>query len=234
MKTRNVVTREQWLAERRELLQQEKKFTRARDALTKARQELPWVKIEKDYQFDSEDGIITLGDLFSIHSQLIIYHFMYGPDWKQGCSSCSYWADNFNGIEPHLNARDIAFAVVSSAPVKKLLAFRKRLGWNFDWVSSGNSSFNQDFGVSFGPDHKPDDLVTYNYRETQFPAEEAPGISVFVKAEEGTIYHSYSTYSRGLDMLNGAYNFMDLTPKGRDEKGKGNPMFWLRLNDSYS
>lgn len=229
-----MVTKEQWLAERQELLQQEKKFTRARDALTKARQNLSWVKVEKEYRFDSEDGFIMLADLFSIHSQLIIYHFMFGPDWDQGCSSCSYWADNFNGIEPHLNARDIAFAAVSSAPVKRLLAFRKRLGWNFDWVSSGGSSFNEDFGVSFGPDHKPDDLVTYNYTETRFPVNEAPGISVFVKDEDGAIYHSYSTYSRGLDLLNGAYNFMDLTPKGRDEEGKGNPMFWLRLNDSYT
>ena len=229
-----VVSRDEWLIERKELLEQEKQFTRAKDRLAEYRRDLPWVKVEKDYIFDSESGNQSLTDLFGNNSQLVVYHFMFDPDWQAGCVSCSFWADNFNGTIPHLNARDISLVAVARAPMSKLTPFKERLGWTFDFISSENNTFNDDFDVSFGPDHKPEDQITYNYRPTTFPVNDAPGISVFIKDDNGTIFHTYSTYSRGLDNLNGTYHYIDLTPKGRDEDSEKVTMSWVRHNDNYS
>ena len=158
---------------------------------------------------------------------------MLGPDWDNGCVSCSFWADGFNGTIPHLNARDISFKVVARAPLAKILPFKQRMGWTFDWVSSFDSTFNEDYGVSFGPGHTPENKVNYNFRETNSPADEAPGASAFVKDDDGMVYHTYSTYSRGLDVLNNAYAYMDTAPHGRDEVGEVHKMSWLRHHDSY-
>ncbi|WP_419902206.1 DUF899 domain-containing protein [Kiloniella sp.] len=234
MNEMRVVSREEWLIERKELLIQEKQFTRAKDQLSKHRRDLPWVKLEKDYTFESESGTQSLSDLFGSCSQLIVYHFMFGPDWEAGCVSCSFWADNFNGTEQHLNARDISLAVIARAPMSKLTPFKKRLGWTFNFVSSENTDFNEDFGVNFGPDHKPEEQITYNYRTTTFPIDDAPGISVFIKSEDGTIHHTYSTFSRGLDNLNGTYHYIDLTPRGRNEDNESGTMSWVRHHDNYS
>ncbi len=233
MSAPNVVSREEWLTQRKQLLEREKAFTRERDALSAARRELPWVRIDRDYVFDGENGPVRMAELFGDCSQLIVYHFMFGKDWENPCVSCSFWADNFNGIEPHLNARDTAFAAISRGPLDKLLAVRKRLGWNFPWLSSGNTTFSEDFHASFPDDRDPDDMVEYNYRETKISINDLPAISVFAKGGDGSLYHTYSAYSRGLDLLNGAYNYIDLTPKGRDEPSEGNPMHWVRLHDSY-
>lgn len=200
----NTATREEWLAARRDLLVREKALSKERDAIAAARRALPWVKVETDYSFETEAGPATLGDLFDGHSELIVPHFMLGPVWEQGCVSCLFWADGFNGTIPHLNARNIAFKVVARAPLEKILIFKQRMGWTFEWVSSFGSTFNEDFGVSFGPDHSAGNTVTYNLRETNFPADKAPGASVFVKGDDGTVYHTYSTYSRDLDVLNNA------------------------------
>lgn len=233
MTTQNTGSREDWLVARKALLDREKALSREHDALARARRELPWVRIETDYVFETENGAASLGALFGGHRQLIVQHFMLGPDWEQGCVSCSFWADNFNGTIAHLNARNIAFKVVSRAPLAKILPFKQRMGWSFDWVSSHGCSFNEDFNVSFGPGHKAEDKVFYNFHETNFPADEAPGASVFAKDGDGAVYHTYSTYGRGLDVLNGAYAYMDLAPFGRDEAGEGHKMGWLRHHDSY-
>jgi predicted dithiol-disulfide oxidoreductase (DUF899 family) len=225
----HIVSRAEWLKARKTLLAEEKAFTRARDALSVKRREMPWVKIEKAYSFDGPGGRETLAELFGSKSQLIVYHFMYGADWEAGCKSCSFWADNFNGIGAHLAARDTALVAVSSAPFKTLEAFRKRMGWQFKWVSSAGTTFNQDFGVS--PEAgKPFD---YNYGTTIKEMQELPGISVFAKCEDGAVYHTYSCYSRGLDMLNGAYHYLDLLPKGRDEDSLPFTMAWVRHHDRY-
>jgi predicted dithiol-disulfide oxidoreductase (DUF899 family) len=228
-----VVSRAQWLEQRKTLLAREKAFTRERDALSAARRALPWVRIDTDYVFDGADGPVSLTDLFGPHSQLVVYHFMFGRDWEDGCVSCSFWADNFNGIEPHLNARDIAFAAISRGPLDRILPFKRRMGWDFPWVSSANNTFSKDFQVSFAEDRDTSEPVTYNYRETVMPMNEMPGVSVFARGGDGTLYHTYSTYGRGLDILNGAYNYIDLTPKGRDEPTEGNPMAWVRHHDRY-
>ncbi len=190
-----IVSRKEWLVARRELLAQEKAFTRERDALSAARREMPWVRVEEDYAFDTRGGRKTLGELFDGRSQLIVYHFMYGPDWEQGCKSCSFWADNFNGIDAHLAHRDVTFLAASRAPLVALDAFKKRMNWSFEWVSTAPSAFGRD--------------------------------------EVGDVFHTYSAYSRGVDLLNGVYNYLDLTPKGRDEAGLSSPMAWLRHKDSY-
>ena len=195
MATHATASREDWLTARKDLLSREKALSRERDAIAQARRDLPWVKIETDYVFETEAGPASLWDLFDGHFQLIVQHFMLGPDWDNGCVSCSFWADGFNGTIPHLNARDIAFKVVARAPLAKILPFKQRMGWTFEWVSSFGGTFNEDFGVSFGTDHKPENKVNYNFLETNFPADEAPGASAFVK-DDGTVYHTYSTYSR--------------------------------------
>lgn len=226
-----IASRETWLDARRALLEEEKALTRARDALAEKRRALPWVRLEADYRFTGPDGDVTLADLFGPHGQLIVQHFMYGPDWENGCPSCSFWADNFDGIAAHLAARDTAFVLVARAPFERLRAFRARKGWSLPLFSSLGSRFNHDFQVSFEEGHSADAPVTYNYRETTFPAGEAPGVSVFVRDADGTVFHTYSTYSRGLDILNGTYHLLDLTPKGRDEAD--GPMHWLKHREAY-
>ncbi|HEV2561472.1 MAG TPA: thioredoxin family protein [Rhizomicrobium sp.] len=224
------VSHSEWLQARKALLAKEKEFTRARDALSAARREMPWERVEKNYVFDGPGGKQTLSELFAGKSQLIIYHFMFHPDWAEGCKSCSFWADNFNGIDIHLAHRDIAFAAISRAPIAKLEAYKKRMGWSFKWLSSFNNDFNFDYGVSFTKDQVAGG-ATINYGAPNKFGEEIVGVSVFAKGEDGAIYHTYSTYSRGVDILNGAYNYIDLTPKGRDEGGK--TQFWVRRHDQY-
>lgn len=233
MNPQTIATREQWLAARKQLLEREKAHTRQKDALAVERRALPWVKLDTDYMFDAEAGKRSLADLFGTCSQLVVYHFMYGPEWDTGCVSCSFWADSFDGIEAHLKERDIAFVAISRAPLERLMAFRKRLGWSFEWVSSLGNSFNADFHVSFGSDHDRDDPVYYNFQKGLYPLDEAHGTSVFAKSEDGEIFHTYSTYGRGLDAANAAYAYIDLTPNGRNEPPEGNPMTWVRHHDAY-
>ena len=229
----NVVSREEWLAARERHLLKEKEFTRLRDELSRERRELPWVKVEKKYGFDTARGRETLSDLFDGCRQLVVYHFMYGPDWEEGCPSCSFWADNFNGVISHLRHRDINLLAISAAPLNILDAYKNRMGWGFDWVSSAGSDFNRDYHVSFTSDEMAKGEMFYNYRVGKFPCEEAPGISVFYKNPQGEVFHTYSCYARGLDMLNGAYHYMDLVPKGRDEDDLPYTMAWLRRHDQY-
>jgi predicted dithiol-disulfide oxidoreductase (DUF899 family) len=234
MQGHKVVSREEWLVACKEHLAKEKEFTRLRDQLSQERRALPWVKIDKEYVFDGPNGRETLADLFEDRSQLIVYHFMYGPDWAEGCPSCSFWADNFNGIVVHLKHRDITLVAISRAPLGKLEAYKKRMGWNFKWLSSYGSDFNHDYQVSFTPDEMEKGEVFYNFQRRKFPSEEAPGISVFYRNERGEVFNTYSCYARGLDMLNGAYHYMDLAPKGRDEQGLPHTMAWLRRHDQYN
>jgi predicted dithiol-disulfide oxidoreductase (DUF899 family) len=229
---RKLVSPKEWLGARKKLLVQEKEFTRLRDQLSRQRRELPWVKVEKEYVFEGPNGKETLSDLFEGRSQLVIYHFMYAPEWEEGCPSCSFWADSFNGIIVHLNHRDVTFAGISRAPLKKLNAFKKRMGWTFKWVSSGNSDFNYDYHVSFQAE-VPKEKLEYNYSQLSFDSSDLPGVSVFCKDEKGNIFHTYSAYSRGIDVLNTAYNYLDLVPKGRDEDEFEFSMEWLRYHDRY-
>ncbi|MBZ5651743.1 MAG: thioredoxin family protein [Acidobacteriia bacterium] len=233
-KNEKVVSQADWLAARKELLKKEKEFTRLRDQLSRQRRELPWEAVEKRYAFDGPKGKQTLGDLFGGKSQLIVYHFMFGPGWKEGCPSCSFLADTFDGAAVHLAQRDVNFVVVSRATLPEIEAFKKRMGWRFNWVSSSGSDFNFDYHVSFSKDDKAKGKVYYNYDMTDFPSEEAPGTSVFYKNEAGEIFHTYSSYARGLDILLCAYNYLDLTPKGRDEDGLAHPMAWVRHHDRYA
>jgi len=233
MKPNAIVSREEWLAARKRHLSKEKEFTRLRDELSHERRELPWVGVEKNYVFDTPGGEQTLSDLFEGRSQLVVYHFMFGPSWEQACKSCSFWADNFNGIVVHLEHRDVTLLAVSRAPLEKIQAFRKRMGWGFKWVSSFGTAFNTDFHVSFSPEELAKGEVDYNYVMQKFPSDEAPGVSVFLKNAEGGIFHTYSSYSRGLDMLNGAYHYLDLVPKGRDEAQLRFSMEWVRHHDRY-
>ena len=228
-----IVSREEWLAARKAHLAKEKEFTKLRDQLSQERRQLPWVKVDKAYQFEGPDGTESLADLFDGRSQLIIYHFMYGPDWDEGCPSCSFWADNYNGTIVHLNQRDITFVTVSSAQLGKLNAYKERMGWSFKWVSSFGNDFNHDYQVTSTPEEVERGAVIYNFGPSDFTGEERPGLSVFVKDEDGNVFHTYSCYSRGLDMLNSAYHHMDLTPKGRDEANLPWSMAWLRRHDQY-
>jgi predicted dithiol-disulfide oxidoreductase (DUF899 family) len=233
MQANKVVTQQEWLEARRQHLEREKEFTRLRDELGEARRKLPWVKIDKEYRFDSVDGKQALPDLFEGASQLIVYHFMYGPDWEEGCPSCSFWADNFNGIDVHLKHRDISLVAVSRAPLETLQAYCKRMDWDFKWVSSYGSDFNFDFQASFTPEEMDKGEMFYNFSTNSFPSDEAAGVSVFYKNDRNEVFHTYSTYARGLDMLNGAYHYMDLAPRGRDEKDLSSTMEWLRRRDQY-
>lgn len=227
------VSSEQWLAARRELLRQEKEFTRQRDQLSARRREMPWVKIEKNYRFESPKGRVKLADLFGGHSQLIVYHFMFGPGWEEGCKSCSYVSDHLNPAVVHLAARDVAFAAISHAPLDEITPFKERMGWAFNWVSSHGGDFNQDFHVFFTPEEIADgNKVDYNFGFTEVPIEEMPGLSVFARDAAGTVYHTYSTYARGLDQLIGTYTLLDLAPKGRDEDPDAT-MSWVRHHDRY-
>jgi len=227
-----VVSQDEWLAARKALLAKEKEFTKARDQISAARRDLPWVKVEKPYIFDTVNGKQSLADLFEGRSQLIVYHFMLGPGWKAGCPSCSYLADHFDGAAIHLAQRDVTLVVVSRAPLPEIQAYQKRMGWKFKWVSSYGTDFNHDFHVSFTPEEKASGTVNYNYTMTEFPSEEAPGLSAFIK-NDGAVFHTYSSYARGLDILIGAYNFLDFAPKGRDEGGLRHGMAWVRRHDEY-
>ena len=231
-----VVSREAWLEARRELLAREKEFNRTRDELSALRRALPWVRVEKRYVFEGPNGRETLADLFAGSSQLIVYHFMFAPDWDAGCKSCSFWADNFNGIGIHLRHRDTAFVAVSRAPYPKLAAYHKRMGWSFKWLSSSGNDFNFDYHVSFTPAEVAGSAeADYNFaRVKSVWGPEAVGISVFARNDNGEVFHTYSCYSRGVDMMNGAYHYLDLTPKGRDEASQGsNPQTWVRRHDEY-
>ncbi len=233
MPMHKIVPQDEWLAARKSFLAAEKEFTRARDQLSRQRRELPWVKVDKSYVFDGPNGRQTLADLFDGRSQLMIYHFMLGPGWEQGCPSCSYLADHFDGAAVHLAHRDVTFLVVSRAPLGEIETFQKRMGWRFKWMSSFGNDFNRDYHVSFGKDELEKKQVYYNYEVTSFPAEEAPGLSVFIKNEAGEVFHTYSTYGRGLDILVGTYNMLDLAPKGRDEDSLAFSMSWVRHHDRY-
>ena len=226
-----IVSRDEWLAARKALLAKEKEFTKARDQLSAARRELPWVKVDKRYVFDGADGKQLLADLFDGRSQLIVYHFMFAPKWDAGCPHCSHWADNFNAIIVHLNHRDVTMVAVSRAPYEKLATYRKRMGWSFKWLSSFANDFNNDFRVSFTPEEVAGKKAFYNFT-TQDPfVGEREGVSVFFRETDGSVFHTYSTYARGIDMLSTDYNYLDLVPKGRDEDGRG--PFWIRRHDEY-
>jgi predicted dithiol-disulfide oxidoreductase (DUF899 family) len=232
-KKHRVVSREEWLVARKAHLEKEKEFTRQRDELSRERRELPWVRVEKNYLFDSPNGKKTLTDLFEGRSQLIIYHFMFGPGWVEGCPSCSFLSDHIDGTLVHLNARDVSLVVVSRAPLPQIEAFKKRMGWRFNWVSSYGNDFNYDYHVSFKPEELAKGKIYYNYELQKFGAEEAPGASVFYQDSSGSVFHTYSEYGRGGDILLGTYNFLDLTPKGRDEDDLAFTMAWVRHHDRY-
>lgn len=228
--THQIVSHEEWLEARKQHLAKEKEFTRLREELSRERRELPWERVEKSYVFDAPEGRVTLGDLFGKHGQLIVQHFMFGPDWNEGCPSCSFWADNFNGIDVHLAQRDTSFVLVSRAPLAKLEAYRKRMGWTFRWVSSLGNDFNFDYSVSFKPGEQG---TKYNFDTIKPHGEENPGVSAFRRGDDCAIYHTYSTYGRGIDMLNGTYQLLDITSKGRDESGLPYPMAWVKRHDRY-
>lgn len=229
----SIVNQEEWLQARKEFMLKEKEFTKAREALSKARRALPKVKIDKDYRFQGTDGELSLADLFKGRSQLVIYHFMLGPGWEEGCPSCSFWADNYNGTEIHLAHRDITLAVVSRGSLDTIQAYRQRMGWGFDWYSSEGSDFNFDFAVSFTEEQRESGEPNYNFGTIPFSMDEGPGFSVFEEDEEGNVYHTYSTFARGLDFFNSAYHIMDMTPKGRDEDDLPFTMAWVRRHDQY-
>jgi predicted dithiol-disulfide oxidoreductase (DUF899 family) len=226
-----VVSQSEWLSARKELLAKEKEFTKARDALSAARRALPWVKVDKNHVFDGPAGKQTLAELFDGRSQLIVYHFMFGPDWNAGCPHCSHWADSFNPVIVHLNQRDVSMVAVSRAPLAKLEAYKKRMGWTFKWVSSGATDFNFDFRVSFTPQEMKANKAIYNFVEQEPHASEREGVSVFFKDASGAVFHTYSAYARGIDLMCTDYNYLDLTPKGRDEGGRG--PFWVKRHDEY-
>jgi predicted dithiol-disulfide oxidoreductase (DUF899 family) len=235
MTKHQVVSEQQWIEARRALLAKEKQLTRQHDELARARRELPWVRVDKTYEFDSPRGKRTLADLFDGRSQLLIYHFMFGAEWKEGCPSCSYVCDHLDGAVPHLAARDVTLTMVSRAPLAKIEAFKRRMGWRFPWVSSFASDFNYDYHASFTPEQRAKGKVDYNYTMQEFPSAEAPGASVFFKdPAAGEIFHTYSTYGRGLDSFVGTYTLLDLVPKGRDEDGLPFSMAWVRHHDRYA
>ena len=229
-----IVSPEQWLQQRKLLLQKEKELTRLRDEINRQRLELPWEKVLKPYVFESSHGKETLADLFGKNTQLIIYHFMMGPGWKEGCVGCSFLADHVDGVLPHLQNHDVSLVVVSRAPLAEIEAYKKRMGWNFKWVSSNGSDFNYDYRVSFTPEDAASGKVFYNYEQRDFESEELAGASAFIKSGAGEIFHTYSNYARGGEMFLGTYNFLDIAPKGRNETG---PYFgmrdWLRHHDRY-
>ncbi len=227
-----VVSREEWLEARKQFLAKEKEFTRLRDRLSHQRRDLPWVRVDKPYVFEGPNGNETLPELFGDRSQLIVYHFMFDPSWEAGCKSCSFWADNFERNVIHLKQRDVTLVAISRAPLSKIEAFKDRMGWTFKWVSSVNGSFNYDYHVSFTPEQLAKGEAYYNYATQKNSMSELPGISVFCKDSNGTVFHTYSCYARGLDMMNAAYHYLDLVPKGRDETD--DPQAWVRHRDNYT
>ena len=233
IKTHDVVSSQEWTKKRVELLKKEKELTRLFDDIKRQRRELPWEKVKKNYAFDGPNGKETLADLFAGRSQLIIYHFMFAPEWAEGCPSCSLVADHFDGSLVHLANRDITLLAVSRASLAKIQEFKHRLGWQFKWVSSNGTEFNRDFNVSFTNEEVAQKEMYYNYTNQYFPQQEGPGLSVFYKDAGGNIFHTYSTFGRGLEILIGTYNFIDMTSKGRDEDGLNFPMAWVRHHDRY-
>lgn len=225
------VSRQEWLERRRALLEREKRLTRLRDEVARERRALPRVRVVEAYRFEGPEGARTLQELFAGRAQLLVYHFMFGPEWTAGCPSCSFWADGFDGMAPHLAARDATLVAVSRAPYAALARYRQRMGWRFGWYSSAGSSFNFDYGVSFTPE-QVESGAEYNYRPAQV-LEELPGLSVFTQDDDGAVYHTYSVYSRGLDALNATYQHLDLLPRGRDEAELPWPMAWVRRHDEY-
>jgi len=234
MQPHKIVSQQEWIEARKALLAREKEFTRARDCLSAERRALPWVKVEKPYLFDSAEGGKTLAELFRGRPQLVVQHFMFAPEWNEGCKSCSFWADGYERMIPHLAARDTTFVAISRAALAKLEAFKKRMGWTFDWVSSAPSDFNFDYAVSFTPDQVKLGAKVYNFGTAGFGTGEAPGVSVFYRDQTGDVFHTYSCFARGLDMMNAAYHYLDLTPLGRHEEGLPYPMDWVRLRDQYA
>ncbi len=232
MNAPTIGTRDEWLEARAKLLDREKDLNRQRDELAQQRRQLPWVRIDKDYGFEGPDVERTLRDLFDGHTQLLVYHFMFAPNWDEGCPICSLWADGFNDTPVHLAHRDVSFVCVSRAPYSKLAAYKARMGWTFPWFSSASSDFNFDFGVSFTPNQR-EHGGDYNFARLDNPPEEAPGLSAFAMNDSGEVFHTYSTYSRGLDPINAAYQLLDLAPRGRDEDNLAWPMEWLRRHDAY-
>jgi predicted dithiol-disulfide oxidoreductase (DUF899 family) len=232
IENRKVVSQKEWLAARKKLLVKEKKFSKLHDELNLQRRKLPWVKIEKEYVFDAPTSKVTLADLFEGKSQLLIYHFMFGPGWKEGCEHCSFWADHFDSTNIHIGQRDTAFAVVSRAPLTEIEPFRRRMGWQFKWVSSFNTDFNFDFNVSFTPEQIKSGVLPYNYARFKMKIDELQGVSAFYRDKNGEIYHTYSSYARGIDLMNTTYNFLDLTAKGRDENPDAT-QDWVRYHDDY-
>jgi predicted dithiol-disulfide oxidoreductase (DUF899 family) len=233
MSDHTIVPREEWVAARRRLLAKEKDFLRLRDELSGERRQLPWERVGKQYTFEGPNGRETLADLFGGRSQLIVYHFMFAPDWEAGCPGCSFWADSFNDVIPHLNQRDVSLVAISRAPLQKLQAFAKRMNWNFKWVSGADSDFNFDYQVSFRPEDLARGTAVYNYKQHDRQNTDMPGFSVFFKDGNGELFHTYSTFARGLDSMNAAYQLLDLVPKGRDEAGLPFPMAWVKLHDLY-
>jgi predicted dithiol-disulfide oxidoreductase (DUF899 family) len=229
-----VVSRDEWLAARTEHLRREKEFSKLRDQLSAERRALPWVRVDKTYTFDTPDGPRTLADLFDGRSQLIVYHFMFGPSWEEGCPSCSLLSDHIDGATVHLAQRDVTLVAVSRAPLDRIEAFRSRMGWRFPWVSSHGSDFNHDHHVSFTEEDRAAGEVDYNFGRQRYMSDELPGVSVFLRDESGDVFHTYSAYARGLDLLVGAYNYLDLVPKGRDEDALDFTMAWVRHHDRYA
>jgi predicted dithiol-disulfide oxidoreductase (DUF899 family) len=228
-----VATRADWLARRKQLLAREKEMTRLRDQLAAERRALPWVRLDKTYTFDTPDGPRGLADLFDGRRQLMIQHFMLAPGWEQGCKSCSYMADHLVGAKIHLEHRDVTVMLVSRAPLDEIERFRRRMGWDFKWVSAFGSDFNLDFQVSFTPETRVDGEVEYNYGRTRFPQEEAPGISFFWRDDAGAVFHTYSTFGRGVEVMMGTYHLLDMAPGGRGEEHDANGMQWVRHHDRY-
>jgi len=227
-----VVSHDQWIAARTRLLAKEKEFTRAGDEVNRLRRALPWKRVEKAYVFEGPDGKETLAELFAGRSQLFVYHFMFAPEAQEGCAHCSFWADHYDGAGLHLSHRDVTFVAVSRAPLAKIEPFKRRMGWRFKWVSSAGTDFNYDFGVSFPPDQVARGAVFYNYETMDAAMPDREGASVFYKDRTGTVFHTYSCYARGIDMLNGTYHMLDLVPKGRDED-PDDPQSWVRYHDRY-
>jgi len=228
-----VVSPDRWVAERKKLLAREKELTRLQDEIARQRRALPWERIDKDYVFDTPQGKRKLTDLFEGRSQLMVQHFMLGPGWEQGCPSCSFMADHTDGMNIHLAHRDVTFVAISRATLAEIERFRNRMGWQFKWVSSHGNDFNRDFHVSFALEERATGEVYYNYGMTAFPAEEAPGISLFYKNEAGEVFHTYSTFGRGVEVMMGTYYMLDLAPKGRDEREVPYKMEWVRHHDRY-
>jgi predicted dithiol-disulfide oxidoreductase (DUF899 family) len=228
-----IVSQDQWIKARKDLLTKEKEFTYTRDKLNQNRRELPWVRVDKEYVFEGPNGKQSLSELFSGKSQLIVYHFMYAPDWEAGCPNCSFWADNFSNIIIHLNQRDVSMIAVSRAPYNKISAYQKRMGWNFNWVSSYDNDFNFDYHVSFIQEELAKKEAFYNYIKQDTGASDKEGVSVFYKNPSGQIFHTYSTFERGIDTFNVAYHYLDIVPKGRDEEGHDFRQYWVRRHDEY-